>query len=605
MEKQEKQFAGYLFVYFTGESENGEQVYFAVSKDGLHWKDLNGGYPVLSSSLGEKGVRDPFLLRSAEGDKFFLIATDLRIANGKGWGPAQYEGSRSILVWESEDLMHWSEERRVEVGIPQAGCVWAPEAIYDSQRQNYLVFWASMVKEEGEAAAKQRIYCSQTKDFRSFTKAVKYIERENHIIDTTIIGEQGCYYRISKDETTKSIRMDKGCDLLNGPFVPVPAPELERLDGVEGPAAFRLNEAGGWCLMVDRFASDGGYMPLFTDHIAEGDFRVLAPEEYDMGENKKRHGSVLPLFQSEYDALTDRFLKSNPIIKGLYADPDIAKFGDTYYIYPTTDGYSGWSGTRFHVFSSADRKEWKDEGVILDVASQEVAWSVGSAWAPAIARKNGSYYFYFCAKRKDGVSCIGAAVSKSPAGPYRALPEPLLTIEMVNRQNLQMWQTIDPSVFIEDDGTAYLLFGNGTPAVVRLKEDMVSIAEETMSKLEGAYDFREAVTVIKRNGVYHFTWSCDDTGNENYHVNYGTADNIYGPIDFKYTVLEKEPEKNILGTGHHSILKDENEEYYIAYHRFGTPLEKYPDEKGCHREVCLDRLEFTEEGLIKPVRVTG
>lgn len=296
----------------------------------------------------------------------------------------------------------------------------------------------------------------------------------------------------------------------------------------------------------------------------------------------------------------------NPIIKGLYADPDIAQYGDTYYIYPTTDGYSGWSGTQFHVFSSKDLTNWKDEGIILDVASEEVPWTIGFAWAPAIANKNGKYYYYFCAKRPDHASCIGVSVASNPTGPFTAMKEPLITPELITSENVSMWQTIDPSVFIDDDGTPYLLFGNGTPAIVRLNEDMVSIQRGSMSKLEGANDFREAIMVIKRDGTYHFTWSCDDTGSENYHVNYGVSDNLYGPIEFQYTILEKDPAQDILGTGHHSIFKiNGKDEYYIAYHRFGTPLNLYPEEKGCHREVCLDQLEFGADGLIKPVKVTN
>ena len=101
-------YSGYLLVHFIGEQHDGEQVYFSYSEDGLHWKDLNAGLPVLRSELGEKGVRDPFLVRSPKEDKFYLIATDLRIANGKGWSAAANEGSRDIIIWESADLVHWS-----------------------------------------------------------------------------------------------------------------------------------------------------------------------------------------------------------------------------------------------------------------------------------------------------------------------------------------------------------------------------------------------------------------------------------------------------------------------------------------------------------------
>lgn len=305
--EDEKQCGGYLFVYFTGESESGEQVYFAVSKDGLYWKDLNNGQPVLISKVGEKGVRDPFIIRSQEGDKYFIIATDLRIATGKGWDAAQYNGSRALVIWESENLVNWSEERLVEVGTECAGCVWAPEAIYDKSTGEYMVFWASMVKEAGDSAAKQRIYCSRTKDFYNFTKAEKYIERENHIIDTTIIESNGVYYRFSKDETTKNIRADKSSSLSGEAFTDVSAPVVEGLNGVEGPIVFKFNDRDEWCLLVDQYAADKGYLPLITRDLSDGVFRILTSDEYLLGENKKRHGSVLNLTEEEYNAVIRKY----------------------------------------------------------------------------------------------------------------------------------------------------------------------------------------------------------------------------------------------------------------------------------------------------------
>lgn len=296
----------------------------------------------------------------------------------------------------------------------------------------------------------------------------------------------------------------------------------------------------------------------------------------------------------------------NPILKGEYADPDIRKFGDTYYIYPTTDGFTSWSGTKFSVFSSKDRKNWSHEGVILDVASDDVPWSIGSAWAPCIEEKNGKYYFYFCAKRKDGVSCIGVAVAASPIGPFKAAEEPLITLEMCRELNIKMGQTIDPSIYTEN-GTSYMLFGNANAAIVELGDDMMSIIKETMKNYEGAFDFREAITVLKKDGKYHFTWSCDDTGSENYHINYGTSDQLYGPIDFKYTVLEKDFSNDILGTGHHSITYiPENDEYLIAYHRFATPIGRYKEGFGFHREVCINKVEFDKNtGLMKIIHPTN
>ena len=297
---------------------------------------------------------------------------------------------------------------------------------------------------------------------------------------------------------------------------------------------------------------------------------------------------------------------NNPVVSGQFADPDIDIFGDKYYLYMNTDGYSGWSGTQFHVFSSENLVDWTDEGIILDVASDDVAWSTGSAWAPTIEEKNGKYYFYFCAKDNTGVSCIGVAVAEQPEGPYTAMPEPLMTMDICRKYGISMGQTIDPSIFTDEDGISYMLFGNGDGAVVRLNEDMVSMDLSTFTHYEGTYGLREAITVTKRDGIYHFTWSCDDTGSPDYHVNYGVSDSIYGPIEYKYTVLEKRTEQDILGTGHHCMLHiPGTDEYYIAYHRFYTPLGVFTEGLGFHRETCIDKVTFdAETGLMNVITPT-
>lgn len=301
------EYSGYLFVHFTGESETGEQIYFSLSRDGLHWTDLNGGEPVIWSKAGEKGVRDPFILRNKIDGKFYIISTDLRIANGKGWEAAQLHGSRNIMVCSSHDLVNWTAVEPVEIGIDGAGCVWAPEAIYDESKREYMVFWASMVKRQGDENPKQRIYKAFTKDFKIYTEPQLYIERENHIIDTTIIEYKGIYYRFSKDETTKNIIADMSKNVSEGPFEKLNAPEVEKLMGVEGPACFKFNDREEWCLMVDRFAEGKGYMPIITKDISSGRFKVLEGSMYDMGKTKKRHGSVLNITGEEYEALEKSF----------------------------------------------------------------------------------------------------------------------------------------------------------------------------------------------------------------------------------------------------------------------------------------------------------
>lgn len=292
-------YAGYLFVHFIGEQKDGEQIYFSLSRDGLHWKDLSEGRPVLRSEIGEKGARDPFLIRTP--DMFYLIATDLRIEAGKGWDTAQYGGSRDILVWKSRDLMDWQGPKAHTIGVEGAGCVWAPEAVYDEEQEAVLVFWASMVDR------KQKIYASYTTDFENFTKPFLFLEKGNHVIDSTIIHTEQGYYRYTKDETVKTICVDFSKTLHPEDFKEVKSATLSELYGVEGPEIFQFNDRKEWCLVVDRFATGKGYLPLVTDHLAGGGFRILEDSEFDMGCTKKRHGGILPITEEEYRNLADKY----------------------------------------------------------------------------------------------------------------------------------------------------------------------------------------------------------------------------------------------------------------------------------------------------------
>lgn len=586
--------SNYLFVYFTDSKEPGEQVYFALSEDGLNFQDLNDQAPVLISELGTKGVRDPFILRDEANQKFYIIATDLKITAGLGWEQAATRGSRNMLVWESTDLVHWSEPWSVTLAPTEAGNLWAPEAIFDQQQQEFLVFWASHTQQ------KHKIYASYTKNFRQFSEPFVFIERPADVIDTTIIYASGSYYRFSKDETSSRILMEAG-ESLTGVFQEVNSPFLSQLTGVEGPQIYQLPEQQGWCLIVDRFKEEEGYLPLICQDLATGAFEVAA--DFDFGGLKKRHGSVLELTAEEAQYLRKFYQQKNPVIDGLYADPDLVKFEDTYYIYPTTDGFNEWSGSNFSVFASLTLEHFSEKQEILELTSDQVPWAQGAAWAPCITEKDGRYYYYFCGKRHDGRPCIGMACSSQPMGPYTAMPEPVLTPELVAENKVKVTQVIDPSIYCED-GHYYLLFGNGHGGICELSEDMRSVKPNSFHQYEGLADFREAVEVFKKDGRYHFTWSCEDTGDENYHVNYGVADSLYGTVAFQYPLLCKNTLKGILGTGHHSIFcEPDTQEYFIAYHRFASPIADYQGKNGFHREVCISPLVFDEAGLLRKVIV--
>ena len=298
--------AAYLFAHFTGNKPDEEQIYFAASRDGLHWQNLNGGRPVLRSTVGSCGVRDPYLVRHPKNRKIYLMATDLCIAKNPDWNDVQINGSRDLIVWETEDLVHWSRERACTVGLPEAGCVWAPEAVYDEEKGAFLVFFASKVKYPGDEKGKHRIYASYTEDFRQFSETFLYIEKERDIIDTTILQDEGHYYRISKDETTKRLILETS-DTLLGSYIRVDAPVLESLEGVEGPEGYLLPDGRTWCLIADQFMTGKGYLPIIAENLASGNFRILTPEEYDFGKSVKRHGGILPVTEAEYERLVSNY----------------------------------------------------------------------------------------------------------------------------------------------------------------------------------------------------------------------------------------------------------------------------------------------------------
>jgi len=296
----------------------------------------------------------------------------------------------------------------------------------------------------------------------------------------------------------------------------------------------------------------------------------------------------------------------NPAIEGYYADPYIlyAHKTNRFYIYPTSDGFNNWGGTYFKTFSSSDLVNWKDEGIILDLA-KDVSWGKRNAWAPTIAEKkiNGQYkyFYYFCAAQK-----IGVAIADNPAGPFTDLGKPLIE---KHPDGITRGQQIDPDVFTDSKtGKSYLYWGNGYLAAAELNDDMVSIKPETIKILTPDSTFREGTHVFYRNGVYYFSWSEDDTRSENYRVRYAMSNSPMGPLQIPQNnlVIAKDKEAGIYGTGHHSTIQiPGKDEWYIVYHRFNYPQGiKMGDAAGYNREVCIDKMEFNADGTIKQVKPT-
>ena len=424
--------AGFLFATFKGEQTPlSEQIYFALSKDGREWTALNDGRPSLVSRLGEQGVRDPYLLRSHNNKVFYLIATDLSINRNGNWGRAVRAGSRSLVIWESTDLVNWSEPRLVPVAPDDAGCAWAPEAVYDNATGDYLVFWASTTKRDD--FKKHRIWAARTKDFKAFGQPFIYIEKPTTIIDTTIVHDGRSYYRFTKDEKFKAITLESA-DRLAGPWRDIPGFSLAKMTGYEGPQCYLIEPAEGgrpptWGLILDHYAKGRGYQPYVTHDLASGKFEPAAGFTFPF---KFRHGSVLPLTAEEYarveghhaaspapaadDASADPLRWKNPILPQR-ADPHVFLHTDGWYYYTAS-------------VPEYDRIELRRARTLagLSTAEPKVIWrkhdkgEMGAhIWAPEIHFIDGKWYVYFSAGKAEEIWAIRPYVLEgSGANPLEA-----------------------------------------------------------------------------------------------------------------------------------------------------------------------------------------
>lgn len=313
--------------------------------------------------------------------------------------------------------------------------------------------------------------------------------------------------------------------------------------------------------------------------------------------------------------------QGNPVIPVYAADPDAHVVGDRYYIYATNAGFysdkesfvSGQSADKGHGFSawsSRDLRSWQNEGPILRFADFDWAKDLPHAWAPCLAERNGKYYFYFCADSR-----IGVAVSDSPTGPFcDAKGEPLVDY----RDDLS---AIDPMVFVDDDGQAYLYWGavpgfwlEGKVEYVRmhlsvrkLAADMVSFVGDEMPTIftrrlrEDWHDLDhiEASHVVKRNGTYYLQWSAGSFASpdleRSYRVDYATAKTPLGPwhLASNNPMLSSRPEIGMIGPGHHGVIQTPgSDEWWCIYHH-------HPG--NADRQISIDRMVFNDDGSIAPV----
>ncbi|NMM93973.1 family 43 glycosylhydrolase [Bifidobacterium oedipodis] len=284
-------------------------------------------------------------------------------------------------------------------------------------------------------------------------------------------------------------------------------------------------------------------------------------------------------------------LATNPLHR-YCADPNLTIFDNRYFLYCTDDGVDNWGSTAFSVYVSDDLASW-ERYPALDL--RDVPWWHGEdgAWAPSVIRaKDGRYVFLFVAG-----SQIGAAVADTPYGPFVPQPEPLV------RKGTFSCHTIDPGVFVDVDGTQWFLWGNGRAWAAPFSDDCLSFDESrAISWVPG--DFREAIWIHERNGIYYASWSENDTREETYCVKYAMSSSIAGPWSEPMPLVMPDAERKLYATGHHNIVNiPGTDEWIIAYHRFAyNPAGRWEGGDGNHRETVFAPLVHNPDGTLQPVR---
>lgn len=300
----------YLFVHFKEKSTpDGEQVYFALSNDGFHWERINNGNPVLWSRKGEGGVRDTAIIRSRSG-RYYIFAADLCLANNftkkynRDWQGVSRYGSKFLVMWESDDLIHWSEQKMLDFGEEDFGCLWSPDIIYDKAVDDYILYWTSThISDNFEHKA---IYYSRTSDFRGFTyPKMMYRKEHDDVVDSVIYEEHGMYFRFSKSTHNPARVVLEKSDTIIGNYERIPEFDktmncLEEPEAYQAAVAYPLAD-GRWCLMLDYYGGESatqGYIPFLTNNIESGLFE-RADKEFSFP-YRFRNGSVIKITTEEY-----------------------------------------------------------------------------------------------------------------------------------------------------------------------------------------------------------------------------------------------------------------------------------------------------------------
>ena len=296
-------YQAYLFVYFTGNRKNEEQIRFAISHDGYRYHALNGNDPVIpSEKISETGgVRDPHILRGADGKTFYMVATDMVSANG-------WSSNRAMVLLRSTDLINWTSSvvniQRRFPGNDSLLRVWAPQTIYDDVTGKYLIYF-SMKHGNGP----DKIYYSYAnKDFTDLETAPEqlfYSPANGACIDGDIVNKDGKYHLFFKTEGAGAGIKVAVSDKLTGGYLLRDEYVQQTRDPVEGAGVFKLNNGEYYILMYDVYTK-GKYQFTKTKDLQH--FEII-DKDISM-DFHPRHGTVISLTAAEVERLASQWMSA-------------------------------------------------------------------------------------------------------------------------------------------------------------------------------------------------------------------------------------------------------------------------------------------------------
>ena len=310
----------YLFAYFRNDakSTNGENVFYAVSKDGYNYEALNGGVPVASASQGTGHSRDPYIMKAQDGAeyKYYMVATDANTTSNYN--------NTGLHTWGSNDLITWDELANPQFATDKGGgsktitnMCWAPEAIWDPVAKKYMVYFAT---NEADSAANEsaKIYYSYTADFRTFTEKQVLFDPGYGVIDADITPYGNGYVMLYKKEASSgtgakkvwyTFKTGKSPSNSDGEYDAANAKIFESVSNTqaEGPQVFPISGTSSYGVLVDYF-SDGGFGFSYTSDFES--YSKISADNCSINHLNPSHGCIIPISDMEYYNLSQAFGKA-------------------------------------------------------------------------------------------------------------------------------------------------------------------------------------------------------------------------------------------------------------------------------------------------------